>query len=146
MKKNIIALVIASFAVLSACSTPAEEVAVPIENTLSFNNYFVLNRNVEQLKAIGMAAGNLATTDKDSYGEFTVVICGRAVKDLANAETITRFMEILNANHVNVIACGFSLKKFDIDTELLPKNVTIVPNGILYGFELQKDGYFSITL
>ncbi|CAI8448389.1 MAG: DsrE family protein [Schleiferiaceae bacterium] len=147
MKKIILSLVIAAGALLSACNAPAQEAvteAKPAEEIT--NNYFVLNRNVQQLKAIGKAAGELATADAATYGEFNVVICGKAVKDLATAETMVPFMDILNANNVNVIACGFSLKKFEVDTALLPQGVTVVPNGILYGFELQKDGYYSITL
>jgi len=147
MKKIILSLAIAATALLSSCTaTATEEPAATVEVAAPTNNYFVLNRNVQQLKAIGKAAGDLAAADADTYGEFNVVICGKAVKDLATAETMAPFMEILNANNVNVIACGFSLKKFEVDAALLPEGVSVVPNGILYGFELQKDGYYSITL
>jgi intracellular sulfur oxidation DsrE/DsrF family protein len=44
------------------------------------------------------------------------------------------------------LACGFSLKKFGVDASAIPKEMSVVDNGILYGFNLQKDGFLSITL
>jgi intracellular sulfur oxidation DsrE/DsrF family protein len=43
-------------------------------------------------------------------------------------------------------ACGLSLKKFGVDPASLPKLYHVVPNGLVFGFELQKEGYYSITL
>ena len=110
------------------------------------NDYFVLNRNVKQLKAIALAAGDLAELDGEKYGVFQVVICGKSVKDLANAETMAPFMKLLNENEVEVIACGFSLKKFEVEEAELPEGVKVVTNGIYFGFERQKAGAYSITL
>lgn len=112
----------------------------------SQNDYFVLNRNVQQLKAIALAAGDLAQVDGESYGVFQVVICGKSVKDLANPETMAPFMKLLNEHKVEVIACGFSLKKFGVEEAQLPAGVTTVKNGIFFGFERQKAGAYSITL
>lgn len=109
-------------------------------------NYFVLNRNLQQLKAISLASGELAEMDGAHFGSFEVVICGQAVKDLTNAETMAPIMALAKENHVKLIACGFSLKKFEVDQEALPEGMTVVANGILHGFTLQKAGYHSITL
>ena len=39
-------------------------------------NYFVLNRNLQQLKAISLAAGDLAEMDGEQFGEmFPVYQC-----------------------------------------------------------------------
>lgn len=149
MKKILLLAAVVATGLFTACEAPTEEstVTVNVETTEpQTNNYFVLNRNVQQLKAIGKAAGELAQIDGETYGSFEVVICGNAVKDLADAEIMAPYMEILNANGVQVIACGFSLKKFEVDAASLPEGVTVVDNGILYGFEQQKAGVYSITL
>ena len=122
MKKLLLSLVLAT-GLLSSCAPESTADNVE-ESAVTPQNYFVLNRNVQQLKAI----------------------CGKSVQDMVTPEVMDPFMEILNANNVNVIACGFSLKKFEVDPAGLPEGVTVVPNGIQYGFEKQKAGYYSITL
>lgn len=109
-------------------------------------NYFVLNRNLQQLKAISLAAGDLAEMDGENFGEFNVVICGKAVKDLVNPEIMDPIIKRAEENGVQLVACGFSLKKFGVDPAEIPAEMTKVDNGILYGFTLQKKGYMSITL
>lgn len=146
MKKFLLTLTFAAGALLSSCTAPAPEAAAPATESVATQNYFVLNRNVEQLKAVGKAAGDMAAADGATYGTFSVVVCGKAVNDLANPETIAPIMEILNANNVELKACGFSLKKFEVDAATLPEGVSVVPNGITYGFEQIKAGAHSITL
>ena len=144
MIKLLLSLVLAT-GLLSSCAPESTADNVE-ESAVTLQNYFVLNRNVQQLKAIAKAAGELAVADSSAFGEFNVIICGKSVKDMVTPEVMDPFMEILNANNVNVIACGFSLKKFEVDPAGLPEGVTVVPNGIQYGFEKQKAGYYSITL
>lgn len=109
-------------------------------------NYFVLNRNLAQLKAISLAAGDLAAADGENFGEFNVVICGKAVQDLAKPEVIDPILKLAQEKGVTLVACGFSLKKFKVDPASIPAEMKTVDNGILYGFNLQKEGYYSITL
>jgi intracellular sulfur oxidation DsrE/DsrF family protein len=146
MKKILFTMALAFGAFLSSCNNPAAEPEITVEEVVPSENYFVLNRNVEQLKAIGKAAGDMAAADGAAYGEFNVVVCGKAVTDLVNAETMAPLLEVLNANNVHLIACGFSLKKFEVEPANLPEGVTVVPNGITYGFEQLKSGAHSITL
>jgi intracellular sulfur oxidation DsrE/DsrF family protein len=110
------------------------------------NNYFVLTRKVPQLKAILLAADQLAKDDGTQFGEFHVVICGETVKELTNLETMQPYLDLAKSEKVKILACGFSLKKFGVDATKLPKEMSVVDNGILYGFNLQKDGFLSITL
>ncbi len=120
--------------------------AALVAQSESTQNYFVLNRNLEQLKAISLASGELAEMDGADFGSFEVVICGQAVKDLTNAEKMKPILELARKNRVQLIACGFSLKKFEVDQGELPEEMKVVANGILHGFLLQKEGYHSITL
>ncbi|MDF2158030.1 DsrE family protein [Algoriphagus sp. CAU 1675] len=110
------------------------------------SNYFVLTRNIGQLKAIILAADALAAEEGDQFGDYQVVICGQAVEDMVKTETMTPILTMAEKSGVKILACGFSLQKFKVDAEKLPSAVGIVENGILHGFQLQKKGYYQITL
>jgi intracellular sulfur oxidation DsrE/DsrF family protein len=109
-------------------------------------NYVVLTRKVPQLKPILLAAEELKAQDGDKFGDFQVVVCGQAVQDLKDKETMHGFLEMAEKNKVTINACGFSLKKFRVNKEDLPETLKVVDNGILHNFELQKKGYLSIEL
>jgi len=109
-------------------------------------NYVVLTRKVPQLKPIILAAEELAAQDGEKFGDFQVVVCGKAVQDLTNKETMNGFIEKAEKAGVIINACGFSLKKFGVDRTDLPTALRVVENGILHNFELQKKGYLSIEL
>jgi len=143
MKKLFITLSLAALA-LASCQAPAPTEVV-VEETVE-NNYFILNRNVEQLKAVGKAAADLAVADSTTYGTFKVVVCGKSVQDLLDEEKMADAVAILQASGVEMYACGLSLKKFGVDPASLPEFYQVVPNGLVFGFELQKEGYYSITL
>ena len=156
MKKQFIAGVMMSLGVVgfSACTTNSEPVEITKEievikteaDSEGSRNYFVLNRNLDQLKAISLAAGELAKADGDRFGSFQVVICGKPVQELTDAERMAPILELAAANGVQLVACGFSLKKFEVDASAIPSSFKVVDNGILFGFELQKEGAYSITL
>ncbi len=109
-------------------------------------NYVVLTRKVPQLKPIILAAEELAKQDGEKFGDFQVVVCGKAVQDLTNQEIMKDFIEKAGKAGVTINACGFSLKKFSVDRSKLPEALRVVENGILHNFELQKKGYLSIEL
>nr|WP_297785834.1 sulfur reduction protein DsrE [uncultured Allomuricauda sp.] len=110
------------------------------------NNYIVLTRKIPQLKAILLAAEELAAEDGAQFGEFHVVICGETVKGLTDIEQMQPFLDMAKSEKIKLLGCGFSLKKFGVDASKLPKEMDVVDNGILYNFKLQKDGFLSITL
>ena len=122
------------------------EVIKIIEDEDEPRTYFVLNRNLDQLKAISLAAGELSKADGDRFGSFQVVICGKTVQELTDAERMAPILELAAAKQVELVACGFSLKKFEVNRDDIPEVMTVVDNGILFGFELQKKGALSITL
>lgn len=110
------------------------------------NNYFVLTRNVSQLKPIILAAEELAKNDGEHFGEYQVVICGKTVSDLTDEIIMNDLVKMAEVHHVKLFACGFSLQKFNVEERELPEQVQVVENGILYGFELEKRGFYAITL
>ncbi len=109
-------------------------------------NYVVLTRNIQQLKPIFMAAEDLSIENGKQFGEFYVIVCGRAVKDLIDPETMESYTKDAHRIGVNLIGCGFSLDKFGIKEEKLFEGIKVVENGIQFNLELQKQGYISLSL
>lgn len=109
-------------------------------------NYLVLSKNIQQLKPVILTAKELAKEDGKKFGDFYIIICGKTVTEIANN---TDFNELLNqakAQNIKVYVCGISLDKFKITPDQMPNNVEITPNGILYGFQLTKKGFITLSI
>src|SRR5690554_5762588 len=109
-------------------------------------DYVVLTRNIQQLKPILMAAEDLSKENGKQFGEFYVIVCGQAVKDLADPETMENYTKDAHRIGVHLMGCGFSLDRFEIKEEKLPEGIKVVENGIQFNLELQKRGYISLSL
>lgn len=116
------------------------------QDTINKNNYVVLTNKIPQLKPILLTAEALELEDEGNYGDFQIIICGKTVEDLKNKELMHDLLHKAEAQNVKIVICGFSLKKFKVDEKDIPKELEVVPNGILYNFQLQKKGYRSIAL
>ena len=110
------------------------------------NNYVVLTKKVAQLQPIILTAEALKEEEGENFGDFQVIICGKEIGDITDAEKITKFIEKAEKAGVKLVACGFSLNKFKVDKTKVPKEMKIVENGIFYNFQLQKKGYKSLSL
>ena len=110
------------------------------------NNYVVLSKNIQQLKPVLLTANALAKEDGKKYGAFYVIICGKTVNDISGNSDFNALLEQAKAQNINVFVCGISLSKFNINPETLPSNLEITPNGILYGFQLKKKGFITLTI
>lgn len=115
-------------------------------NILTVNNYIVMTKNIAQLQPIILTAEALKQEDGANFGKFEVIICGKQIGDITSPEKMGDYIAMANAAGVQIIACGFSLNKFKVDKTKVPKEIITVENGILYNFQLQKEGYKSITL
>jgi intracellular sulfur oxidation DsrE/DsrF family protein len=116
------------------------------QETVHTEGYIVLTKNVQQIKPIILAAQQLIEKDQGNPNVFEIIICGKAVNDLQNDSIIQPLIEFATKNNVTILACGFSLQKFKIDSTKIPKKIGIVENGILYNFQRQKQGTLSIEL
>ncbi len=139
--KAYILLISVLFSVLISGNSLAQN---PADSTIK--NYTVLTRDIQQLKPIILAAKDLASEDGNQFGAFKVVICGKTITDLIQKDKITPYLEMAEKYHVELYACGLSLKQFKVNPKDLPKQIQVTKNGILYNFQLQKKGYLSIEL
>ena len=110
------------------------------------NNYLVLSKNIQQLRPLLLTANELAKEDGKKYGEFYVIICGKTVNDISDNPDFNKLLEKAKALDVKVFVCGISLSKFNISTETLPSYLEITPNGILFGFQLAKKDFITLTI
>lgn len=116
------------------------------QSTNEKNNYVVLTKKVAQLQPIILTAEALKEEERESFGDFQVIICGKEIGDVTVAEKINKFIDKAEKAGVQLVACGFSLNKFKVDKTKVPKEMKTVENGILYNFQLQKKGYKSLSL
>lgn len=110
------------------------------------NNYIILTKKLGQLKPIILASEEMKKKDGDNFGVFHVVFCGKNVEDLVDKRRMKKHLERLKGSSVKLIACGFSLKKFDINPKRLPEGIDVVDNGISYALKLKKMGFFGLEL
>lgn len=112
----------------------------------SKNNYVVLTKKIPQLQPILLTAAALKKEDGNSFGDFQIIICGKEIGDVTDAAKMNGFIKMAEKAGVHLVACGFSLTKFKVDTTKIPKEMRTVENGILHTFQLQKKGYKSLSL
>lgn len=109
-------------------------------------NYVVLTKKIPQLAPIFLTAESLAIEDGDDFGKFEVIICGQTVEELTNKKMMQDYIDKAKNANVELVICGFSMKKFGVSREDISKELRIVENGILYNIQLQKKGYTSISI
>ncbi|ALJ04617.1 sulfur reduction protein DsrE [Pseudalgibacter alginicilyticus] len=110
------------------------------------NNYLILSKNIQQLKPILLTAKELAKEDGKKYGDFYVIICGKTVNNIENNTDFISLLEKTTLQHIKVFVCGISLNNSNISADQIPSNLEITDNGILYGFQLIKKGFISLTI
>ncbi len=110
------------------------------------NNYLVLSKNIQQLKPVLLTANQLAKEDDKNYGDFYMIICGKTVNDIANNTAFNKLLQQAKTQNVKVFVCGISLNKFNINPNQMPNHLEVTDNGILYGFQLTKKGFITLTI
>ncbi|KKM02329.1 hypothetical protein LCGC14_1785530 [marine sediment metagenome] len=110
------------------------------------HNYVVLTKKIEQLQPIILTAEALKAQEGATFGDFQVIICGKEIGDITDVGKMDAFIKKAEKAGVHLVACGFSLNKFKVDKTKVPKQMTVVENGILYNFQLQNRGYKSLSL
>ncbi|RNL93378.1 sulfur reduction protein DsrE [Sinomicrobium pectinilyticum] len=110
------------------------------------NNYLILSKNLQQLKPVLLTANELAKEDSEEYGAFYVIICGKTVSGIPDNSDFNALLEDAKAQNVKVFVCAISLNKFNINPDQIPELLEITENGILYGFQLTKKGFITLTI
>lgn len=124
----------------------ANPLSAQVNDQSTKHNYVVLTKKIEQLKPILLSAEALKKEDGADFGAFKVIVCGKNIADVTDLGKMEPHLKKAANLGVDLIACGFSLKKFQVDPDKVPDGMSKVDNGILYNLQLQKKGYNSIGL
>lgn len=141
-KQIFTALLLSLFLVPNAYSQPAENDNQPQIQPKQGQDYAMLIRKMNHLKA-ALKTVHMMDEDDNAVNRFEVVICGKVVKQLNDSKNI---IGKATQAGITLTACGMSLNKFSIEENELPKDIKVVPNGLIRIFELQEQGYKTITL
>lgn len=144
--KTILSTLILSFVLMSGSAQKMAISKINQDEKSTVFNYVVMTKKVDQLEPILLAALHLLKEDERHFGNFEVIVCGKDIVSLTDEEKMNEFLKRAEEYKVQILACGFSLKKFEVEPEKIPGNIKIVENGILHNLELQKKGYLSLEL
>ena len=98
------------------------------------------------LKASVYTAETITPNSAYNRGSFVVMACGKSVEAFVKGSSMAQEFEQGRAAGVTYKVCGLSLKQFSIDPETLADGVEVVPNGLIYMFDLQQQGYITVEL
>lgn len=116
-----------------------------IENSIKKNGkYALLVQKTNHLKAAIKTGENFKA--QSAKIQFQIVVCGELVKEISNDESLKTLISEANSKGIKILACGLSIKQFQVDTTLLPTVMPITENGLIYMFGLQENGFVTIEL
>lgn len=125
--------------ILFACSIGASAQ----KNT---GKYALLISSADHVNVAVKSAEQLFADKKYEAAQFEVIICGKAVEIFTRFEEWRAVLEEGRKLGVKFVVCGLSLKKAGIRQDSVPNGITVVPNGILTVYDLQKEKYWTIEL
>ena len=130
--------------ILLSCTTGEKETAGGTINESAAINYVALTQKMTQLKALALTAKDKQAEDKELFGDFHIVFCGKDVGILTDAELITPYVEMIQNAGGKLFACGFSLTQFEVDQSALAEGIEVIENGLTYSLQMKKNGAYSI--
>ncbi len=140
MKTYILSSIFLMLTLFSTANLKAQQIDI------DKNNYVVLITKMGHFKPVFMTAEILKTEDGDNFGDFQIVLYGKEVIDIANSKIMDGIIAQSEKFGVQIAVCEMALKKFNVDMSKINKKIKIVPNAFLYNFQLQNEGFKSLSL
>lgn len=79
--------------------------------------------------------------------DFQIIVCGELVKEISQDAALQSIIKNAVTQHgLKVLVCGLSVEQLKVDKTLLPNEIKITRNGLIYMFGLQEKNYKSIVL
>ncbi|WP_304156444.1 DsrE family protein [Mesonia mobilis] len=116
------------------------------QTQLEKNKYAVLSKKIQQLPAILQTATALENEDSELFGEFQVIFCGKTLQNIPQNQEFIALLKTAKKQGVKIFACGISLTKFNLSKKDVPSGLPITENGILHAFQLQKQGFLTLSI
>lgn len=139
----ILFLLAGTFISTQAQPSTTENKTSAIQSDQKSNNYALLVRNYNHLRAAIKTVEMMTEDDPNAINKFEVVICGKIITNINKHKSL---INEAKQKGITLTACGMSMNNFSMDKEQLPEGVSIEPNGLIRIFELQEKGYKTITL
>lgn len=116
------------------------------ENSIRPNGkYALLVMKAPHLKA-GISTG-LSLKKMHPYLDFQILVCGELVKEISqNPALHTLISQAVQQHRLTLLVCGLSIEQFNVEPSLLPKEMVLTENGLVYMFGLQEQGFKTIIL
>ena len=87
-----------------------------------------------------------AKTGLSMLGEFQVIFCGKTLQNIPQNQEFIALLKTAKKQGVKIFACGISLTKFNLSKKDVPPGLPITENGILHAFQLQKQGFLTLSI
>ncbi len=79
--------------------------------------------------------------------DFQIIVCGELVKEISQDKELQGLIKNAVTQHgLKVLVCGLSVEQLKVDKALLPNEIKVTRNGLIYMFGLQEKNYKSIIL
>lgn len=110
----------------------------------SNGKYALMVMNAQHLKA-GILTGK-ELKEKSSGIDFQIVTCGELVKEISQDKTLQNLIvDAVKHYGLKILACGLSIKQLGVDKSLLPAEMPVTANGLIYMLGLEEQGYKTIA-
>ena len=141
-----VAVLASTLVLLLGAGTTAVQAQQGTTTAAAKKKYAVLISQPNHLKAAVNTAETITPNSAYSRGSFVVMACGKFVEAFVKGSSMAQDFEQGRAAGVTYKVCGLSLKQFSIDPETLADGVEVVPNGLIYMFDLQQQGSITVEL
>jgi putative oxidoreductase len=109
-------------------------------------HYAVLISQPNHLKAAVNTAETITPSSQYNRGNFVIMACSKSVEAFVKGSGMTEAYDKGKAAGVTYKVCGLSLLQFNIDPATLLDGVEVIPNGLTYMIDLQRQGYTTVEL
>ncbi|EGV42302.1 hypothetical protein BZARG_389 [Bizionia argentinensis JUB59] len=116
-----------------------------IENSIKKDGkYAILVSNVRYFQAAVMTGQELKSNNPKM--DFEVVLIGPVVKDLATDEGLKSFIDTSEKAGIRLVVCEAAMNHFELKKTDYNGSIKFTPDGFVYFFGLQENGFKTITL
>ncbi|MEO8934625.1 MAG: hypothetical protein ABI295_09965 [Xanthomarina sp.] len=106
--------------------------------------YAILVSNARYFQAAVMTGEGLKANHPKMA--FEVVLIGPVAKDLATDEGLISFIEISEKVGIRIVVCEAAMNHFEVKKSDYHTSIETTPDGFIYFFGLQENGFKTITL
>ena len=116
-----------------------------VENSVKKEGkYAILVPNARYFQAAVMTGKTLKTNNPNM--DFEIVLISAVAKDLATDESLTSFIEISEKVGVRIVVCESAMNHFGVKKSDYHPYIETTPDGFVYFFGLQENGFKTISL